>query len=144
MAHSFPSQRPRVAAQPVASGAIIRIMTGLFGTGSPIAGLSEVDPRPSANIYQYHEGDLFTPGAGNFVFESIFELPIQTIWGNAFLRKANTFNPIQPPQVYSHPNVVSNGIGGLQAGDIELQNLINPNGASAPFSGDFTYDLSPK
>jgi hypothetical protein len=141
---SYPSQRKRVAAQPVASGAIIRIMTGLFGSGSPIAGLSEVDPRPSASIYQYHEGDLFTPGSQNFVFESIFELPIQTIWGNAFLRRANTFNPIQPPQVFSQPNVMTNGIGGIVAGDIEFQNLINPDGDSAPFSGDFTYDTSPK
>lgn len=136
----LPSLRKRIPAQFVASGALVRIMTGVFGSGSPFAGVAQVDPNPSASIYNYHEGDLFTPGSQNYVFESIFELPLVTLWGSAFLRTPNTFNPLQPPQLFAQPNVFTNGIGGLQAGDIELQGLINPDLDTAPFNGDFTYD----
>jgi hypothetical protein len=96
-----------------------------------VADLVTVDPNAVAGIYSYHEGDLFTPGAGNFVFEPNFELPLQTIWGFGFIRNPNTFNPLQPPQVLSPPNVQANGIGGLQAGTIQLEPLIDPaNGES--------------
>ncbi|HYM35965.1 MAG TPA: hypothetical protein VET48_11245, partial [Steroidobacteraceae bacterium] len=61
----------------------------------------------------------------NFVFEPLFELPLVTIWGNAFLRRPNVFNPIQPPQVWSHPTVCQSGIGGLQAGTIDLEPLLS-------------------
>jgi hypothetical protein len=134
---SFHLLRKRQPAQQV-SGANIRIRYGEFGVGSPIGAFAEVDPNAAASIYSYHEGDLFTPGAQNFVFEPNFELPIITIWGNAFLRRANTFNPIQPQQVYAHQNVTNNGMGGLLAGDLELQGLINPEGQTSGFTGDFS------
>lgn len=134
---TFPMLRKRIPSEQV-SGGNIRIRMGLFGTGSPEGAFAEVDPSAAASIYNYHEGDLFTPGAQNFVFEPNFELPLITIWGNAFLRTPNTFNPIQPQQVYSPANVVNNGLGGLLAGDLELQALLNPEGQSSGFVGDFS------
>ena len=119
----FPSLRKRTASQPV-SGANIRIRQGVFGVGNPAFTFADVDPNAGTGIYNYHEGDLFTPGAGNFVFEPTFELPIETLWGFGFIRNPNTFSPLQQPQVFSPPTVVNNGIGGLVAGQIALQPLI--------------------
>lgn len=141
---TFPSLRKRIPAQPVVSGAIVRIMQGVFGTGAPFTGIAQTDARPSTSIYNYHQGDVFLPGTRNFVFESIYELPLQTIWGNAFLRTPNTFNPIQGPQALVQPTLTANGIGGVVAGDMELQSLINPQDESAPFQGDWTYDTAEK
>lgn len=123
MSGTHPATRQRMISETI-SGANARIAGGLFGQGSPYYDFNDVDPRSSApGLYFYHEGDLFTPGTGNFVFEPWFELPLVTIWGNAFLRRPNTFSPFQQPQSWAQPNVVNNGIGGLQAGDMELQPL---------------------
>jgi hypothetical protein len=115
--------RKRVPSEQV-SGGNIRIAHGVFGAGSPAYG--RMGLNPNAGLYHYHEGDLFNPGTGNYVFEYPFELPLQTIWGMAFLRRPNTFNPIQPIQSFAPPNVVPNGIGGTVAGQIIFQPLI-PN-----------------
>jgi hypothetical protein len=129
--------RKRIPSE-VVSGGNTRIQMGAFGVGTgPLPGIAQVDPMAAASIYNYHEGDLFAPGAQNWVFEPNFELPLQTIWGFGFIRNPNTFNPIQPPQVYARANVQANGVGGLQAGELQLQGLINPEGESAPFTGDF-------
>lgn len=117
--------RKRKPSQAV-SGANIRIRYGTFGQPDPVADLVTVDPDTGVGIYNYHEGALFTPGAGNFVFEPNFELPLQTIWGFGFIRNPNTFNPLQPPQVISQANVQQQGIGGIQAGEFQLQPLIDP------------------
>jgi len=77
-------------------------------------------------IAYYHEGDVFLPGAQNYVYEPTLErTPIQGMWGNAFLRNPNVFNPLQPPQIYSNPNVRTNGIGGLEAGQLIGQPLLD-------------------
>lgn len=141
---TFPSLRKRIPAQPVVSGAQVRILTGEFGNGSPFAGVAQVDPRASSAIYNYHEGDVFLPGTGNYVFESIYELPLVTIWGNAFLRRPNTFNPLQGPQVFAQSTLTPNGIGGVVPGDMELQGLLNPEEEAAPFQGDWVYDTAEK
>lgn len=115
------------------------LLRGLFGAppGDPRSQLSSqvrkdtgsggpnkyAGPNRGPDIYQYQMGDLFTPGTQNFVFEYPFELPMFTIWGNAFLRQPNTFQPLQPPQVYSNQTVRLNGIGGLVAGTVALQPL---------------------
>jgi len=127
--------RPRKPAQQV-SGGNFRIRSGEFGTGSP-AYAFETDGRPSTSIYSYHEGDLFSPGAENWVFEPNFELPLITIWGKAFLRVPNTFNPLQSVQVMSNPNVFTNGLGGPIAGDVILTGLINHENQTSGFVGDF-------
>ena len=106
------------------SGALSRVMSGLFGgIPNPAENASAEVQVPSGHLYRFHEGDLFTPGTQNFVFESPWELPLFTLWGNGTIRTANTFNPIQPPQVYSEANVVINGLGGLMAGSIAHQPL---------------------
>jgi hypothetical protein len=137
---SFPLLRKRIPSEPI-SGGNTRIQAGLFGTGAPTPGIAlDFDPARSENaasIYSYHPGDIFTPGAESWVFEPNFELPLQTIWGNAFLRRANTFNPRQAPQIWAQPNVVNNGLGGLTAGEMELQGLINPENQNSGFVGDF-------
>jgi hypothetical protein len=115
--------RQRVPSEQI-SGGMSRIRLGLFGTGvAQFPGAEVTGQFDFEGIYNYHEGDLFSPGAGNWVFEPNFELPLVTIWGNAFLRRPNTFRETQPPQVWSNPTVVQNGIGGLQAGEYELTGL---------------------
>lgn len=126
--------RKRIASEQM-TGANMRIRMGVFGTGNPLADLQEVNPFDVASIYAYHEGDLFTPGAQNFVFEPQFELPLQTIWGFAFIRNPNTFSPLQHPQVWSPPNVQNNGIGGLEAGYLQFQPLLEPSPNLSEFGG---------
>lgn len=122
MPFTDPATRKRQSAWSI-SGAITRIMQGTFGTGSPISADQMVGGQIGPTAL-YHEGDLFTPGTGNFVFQPTTELPMVTIWGNAFPRRSGAFPPLQPPQLYSNPNVVLNGIGGLQAGTMELEPLL--------------------
>jgi hypothetical protein len=120
----LPAARARIPSETI-SGANIRIAAGEFGAGDPRYGFAQVDPRASApGLYYYHEGDLFAPGTGNWVFETTHELPLVTIWGKAFLRRPNTFSVIQHPQVMANPTVRSGGLGGLQAGTIELEPLL--------------------
>lgn len=119
-----PAQPPPSATRTQKVGAIGRIMNGLFGMGDPRDNASaQVAVPPKQAFYHYTEGDLFTPGTGNYVFELTTELPLQTVWGSAFLRRPNTFNPEQPPQVYARPTVVVNGLGGLVAGQLATQGL---------------------
>jgi len=109
-----------------ASGAMSLLKAGLFGVPhsaqlqqAPIS----LAPGHGASVYAYHEGDLFFPGTQNYVFDYPWELPYSTVWGHGFLRTPNTFNPLQPPQLFSQPNVMINGIGGLIAGQMALQPL---------------------
>jgi hypothetical protein len=109
-----------------ASGAMALIKQGLFGIPDS-AQLQEAPvalaPGHGASVYAYHQGDLFFPGTGNYVFDYPWELPMNTIWGHGFLTTVNKFNPYQPPQLYSQANVLLNGIGGLVAGSMALQPL---------------------
>jgi hypothetical protein len=129
---SSPVNRKRYGSEPVAG--LDRILQGVFGVGDANDQLSSpgyVVRRPG--LYNYHEGDLFTPGTGNWVFEPPFETPLNTIWGHAFLRTPNMFSPVQPPQIMSNPNITVNGIGGQIAGQIIFQPLLDP--AHAPEQG---------
>jgi len=108
-------------------GGMQRIAAGLFGVSTPRAQLSSQVAQPKKALYHYHEGDLFTPGSQNYVFEPPFELPLNTVWGHAFLRAPNTFSVLQPAPVSYIPTgtyfAVPNGIGGLVAGQMALQPL---------------------
>lgn len=137
----FGKKRVSGAAVPgtqVVSG-IQRINAGAFGSGSPATAFETQSASPAPAAHHYYEGLLFDPGAENFVFVPGFELPLVTVWGNAFLRTPNVFNPVQPPQVYAPQNVLTNGLGGLVAGDVQLTGLINPEGDTSGFAGDFAY-----
>jgi hypothetical protein len=122
MAFTNPFLRKRVAVTNVVTGGN-RGFQQQSPQGSPISGDQLVGGLGTTPLYQYHEGDLFTPGTGNWVFELNLELPMVTIWGNAFLRTPNTFNPYQPPPLIMQPTVVQAGIGGLQAGGIQFTPL---------------------
>lgn len=129
---NWPFMRPRQASELV-TGAQTRIRMGLFGSGSPAFAAVDVDPNPhTGGVSNYHEGALFSPGTGNFVFESGFENPLQTVWGRGFIRNPNTFKVTQPPQLYSNPQLQQNGLGGLMAGQIIGQPLLltNENGGT--------------
>ena len=94
--------------------------------GSPFTDfMNQAQPAAgrATSVARYFEGDLFTNGAMHMVYESVFErTPLQTIWGNAFLRTPNTFNPLHPPTA-NYANVVTNGIGGWIPGQMALQPL---------------------
>jgi hypothetical protein len=100
--------------------------------GSPASGYLAIpfpDLTPAAD---YHEGDLFTPGTGNWVFESPFEDPIVTVWGNGYIHGSpgGAFNPLsQEPQYIATPRVFKDGMGGQFAGQMILQPLIEQGGA---------------
>jgi hypothetical protein len=123
MPSTHPALRNRMPSEQIAGGNI-SIRLGAFGSGSPENPYAFVNPNAAAGIYNYHEGDIFLPGAENFVFEPNFELPLVAIWGNAFLRTPNTFKPLQPPQIYANATVTTAGLGGLQAGQVELEPLL--------------------
>lgn len=114
--------RPRIT--PGVTGAVARIRLGLFGDSTP-QNLPVITYGSGFDgMYSYHQGDLFTPGAQNFVWESNFELPLNTVWGRGYLSPANNFNPRQPPPLQAVPRVVLNGLGGLEAGQIAYAPLI--------------------
>jgi hypothetical protein len=121
---SFPRLRKRL---PSNSNIVSGGNAGFFRAspvGSPVSGDQMVGlARPADPMAFYHQGDLFTPGTVNFVFELNLELPVVTIWGNAFLRTPNTFKPIPPPPLIAEPRIFHSGIGGLQAGQLDLQGL---------------------
>jgi hypothetical protein len=124
---TVPATRKRIADQPVYTSGLFRILQGAFGLGSVESQLSS----PAAvggqrGFYHFHEGDIFEPGTGNYVLDPTFETPLMTTWGHAFLRTPNTFNPLQPPQIYSNANVTVGGIGGPIAGQMALQPLLDP------------------
>lgn len=112
-------------------GSLSRVANGVFGVGGPEDNLSQPsyvagESPAEGGFYTLHEGDLFTPGTQNWVLEPKYDLPVMTIWGNGFLRRANTFNPVQPPQIYATFGTPTDGIGGQIAGQIAMQPLIEP------------------
>lgn len=121
----LPINRKRYPSENVqTSGGLRAIFAGIFGTGykGELSSPQEVYGN-SGSFYLYHEGDLFTPGTQNWVLDPSLETPLNTQWGHAFLRRPNTFSPIQHPQIYANPNVVPIGIGGQIAGQIYTQPL---------------------
>ena len=129
---SFWPSRKRVPSEIVVGG-MTRI--GEFGYGSPLDGDLQETIVQQPGLYHFHEGDLFTPGAGNYVFESPFETPIQPIWGSGANGGMQFPNqppaPTQPPQVFSNPTITTKGVGGLIPGGIVFQPLADEDGADA-------------
>lgn len=80
--------------------------------------------HPSApEIYSYHPARVFTNGAQQVTFDFDKALPLYSPIGPAtatgFLRS------LQPPQTYHHKAVPIAGLGGLQAGQLASQPLVN-------------------
>lgn len=122
---TFPSLRPRVAAHAPqnsqSAGAQQRINDGLFGMG--VLTLPQVN-NPGGP-FLYHEGDLFTPGAENFVPEYGFELPVLPIWGHGMMAlNPQQFNPLHPGGGYVFaPATTPAGLGGQITGGIDFTGL---------------------
>jgi len=149
---TFPSLRPRVASEPV-NGALVNqsptpgipqksvvaggfgsaLFSALFGVGfNSETGPDKTPPVQNPGLYHFHQGDLFVPGTGNYVYDPAFELPMKTPWSGStnqgFLYRANPWKVLQPPQIFSQPTVKTSGIGGLQAGMMVLQPLESEEG----------------
>lgn len=126
-----PLTRKRYASEAtVTVGGLSRIMQGIFGLGNPQVGLVNETPSLDAEkvggIYQYFEGDVFLPGSANWVLEPSHETPLYPVWGAAFLRNPNSFNPIQQPQVYTSAASALFGVNGQVAGQMINQPLSEP------------------
>lgn len=74
-------------------------------------------------LYHYILGIRFDPGAQAEVFQPLFGLPLISFRGNA--RLAGSLRVLQHPQVWFHRQVGIQGVGGLQAGQIISQPLID-------------------
>lgn len=127
---SKPIPNPNPPSKNVVTGAMARIAAGLFGYSNPRANMDAEVPSPGPKaLYQFHEGDLFLPGAQNFVLDPFQELPMQTIWGHGFMRTPNVFNPEQPqPVAFIPPGttyVRIAGVGGLVSGQMATQPLMS-------------------
>ena len=125
---THPLSRKRYASQPtVAVGGLSRIIQGVFGMGSPVAGHASEQARQTAahrgGAYYVHEGDIFTPGAMNWVVDPTHDGPLMTAWGHAFLRTPNTFSPYQAAQLYTAAAAALYGVGGQVAGQVITQPL---------------------
>lgn len=145
MQFTLPWTRPRVAAhaphESESSGAQSRINAGVFGQG--VLRLPFIDNPGSP--YLYHEGDLFTPGAMNFVPEAQTELPVQNIWGHGMMAlNPQMFDPRQqmggPSWVYA-PATTPAGLGGLQTGGIQFQPLEVGSSSVADYTENFVPQL---
>lgn len=82
-------------------------------------------------LYQYHLGFRFDPGAAAEAFQPLFENPILSFRGRG--RIAGALRVTQTPQVWYRQQRGINGLGGLQAGQIISQSLIDP---STPVEND--------
>ena len=77
-------------------------------------------------LYSYHLGQRFDPGAQAEIFIPLNSNPVQSFRGPA--RLAGMLNVFQPSQLNVPMMVRTNGIGGIQAGQIISQPLIVPDG----------------
>lgn len=131
---SFPRLRKRITAQPVVGGGMMGFIMQA-PSGSPQAGLAASNVvGQQRGYYHFHEGDLFTPGTGNFVLDPVYETPLMCVWGNGSLRQPNVFNPLQPPQVWPLPVFKTQGLGGLQTGQLMLAPLMSTSPIETPIS----------
>jgi len=124
------SLRKRVASEPVVTTTgLAAILQGAFGTATPESvSSSQVGPlltEDMGGIYHFHEGDLFTPGTGNWVKDPDHDTALMTLWGHGFLCRANAFRPEQPPQVYIPVTVPLAAQAGIVVGTWEQENLLD-------------------
>lgn len=100
----------------------------------------------SGSPYNWHEGDLFTPLTGNFVFDPLWELPTTNYFGGGagvggWWHMPNVFSPRQFAPVLGLTsdrgfvvNVPYTGVNGLIAGQFAREPL---TGADGEFAGGF-------
>lgn len=81
-------------------------------------------------LYQYRLGRRFDPGAMAEAFDPLFALPTISFRGPA--RLAGTLSVFQSPQIWFNQQVGIVGLGGLQAGMLISQPLIDPSQLENP------------
>lgn len=87
---------------------------------------------PNGPVYNFHQGQILTPGTQNLVFEPGFELPVFPVAkGVANLQQ---LGPLQPPQIYQSQAIPIAGVGGLIAGQIALQQLLEQDNNDTLFN----------
>lgn len=123
-----PLCRPRHPSQlMITVGGLMRVAAGAFGLGNPRYGLAMQEVGSARDReggpYNFFEGDLFTPGTGNWVMDPSHETPLFTDWGRAFLRRPNSIMAFQEPQVFANQMAPLFGIGGQIPGQLITQPL---------------------
>lgn len=126
---TFPSLRPKLSATQ-GTGGIRRILAGAFGFGAPVP--TQVDGLDTPDVAAYHEGDVFLPGAENYVYEPLHELPLKGLLGQGSDVNQGTHYPDARWPVFaasaplvSFPLATTQGLGGLQAGAFVQQPLLD-------------------
>lgn len=76
-------------------------------------------------IYSWHQGRIFNNGAQQIAFEFGKALPLYSVIGPGTIAGALMVD--QPPQVWNPQSVPMTGIGGIQAGALVSQPLVNPD-----------------
>jgi hypothetical protein len=111
----------------VTVGGLMRVAAGAFGLGNPSRGLAMQEVGSARDKeggpWNLFEGDLFTPGTGNWVVDPSHETPLMTDWGRAFLRRPNAIMALQEPQVFAHQMSPLFGLGGVVPGQLITQPL---------------------
>lgn len=77
-------------------------------------------------LYGFFKTRQPSPGSQAYAFEPAFTLPGFPATGNGFPVNYD-FRPLQHPQVYYNKVIPNAGIGGLVAGQIFGQPLLNPD-----------------
>lgn len=104
-------------------------MAGAFGTGHPVP--SVVFGQQITQTGFFHEGDLFDPGTGNYVFEPAHELPLKGIVGQGGTNQGVKYPDGRWPifaaaaPIVSLPLATTQGLGGLQAGQFVQPELLD-------------------
>lgn len=102
-----------------------QITGGIWGTPDPLQ--ADVIEQMSAvmGVYQYHQGDIFLPGPAAFALDPSHDTPLTTVWGHAFLVRANAFRPFSAAGFIGQTLPVQPlvGVGGPISGQMAFQPL---------------------
>ncbi len=85
-----------------------------------------INHQTAYNLYTYHLGRRFDPGAQAEAFLPLNALPVITFNGPGKLARPY-FRPLQPAQVWFNQQVGIAGIGGIAFAGIKLQGLTDPS-----------------
>lgn len=93
-----------------------------------ISDTSTAEVRP-VGYYQFHLGDVFTPGTGNWIPDPAHDTQLFTIWGHGSLR-AQSFEPVPPGVAQALLSAPYDSIRGTIIQGLSLEHLQNVAGES--------------
>jgi hypothetical protein len=91
---------------------------------------SNIQHPAATELYNYADGVRFDPGSAAEAFLPEFANPIYLYRGAG--RVAGSLSPLQPAQVRFLPLAGLQGVGGVQAGSIISQPLLDPSQLQNP------------